>query len=146
MILIAGATGQLGGAVAHRLLQQGHAVRVLVRPNSPAETLAQQGLATSPQALIEAGAEPVSGDLTAPASLMRACQGVQTVITTANSAARPEETVEQVEQWGNRRLRLAGGHDRDGPHLWHRPNTSGGVPTSPVGRGGKVLASRVPPN
>lgn len=104
MILVVGATGRLGGAVAGRLLRAGHAVRILVRPQSPAEELAQQGLATSAQALVRQGAEMVSGDLTAPASLARACRGVHTVITTANSATRPEATVEQVDLWGNRHL------------------------------------------
>lgn len=33
-ILVAGATGQLGGLIARRLLQQGQDVRMLVRPQS----------------------------------------------------------------------------------------------------------------
>lgn len=56
MILVVGATGRLGGAVAGHLLQDGYAVRILVRPNSPSERLAQQGLATSAQALVQQGA------------------------------------------------------------------------------------------
>lgn len=104
MILVVGATGRLGSLVTQRLLQNGWPVRILVREPSPAAALADQGLATDPVTLIAAGAQPVYGNLTAPASLVRACQGVHTVITTANSASRPDETVEQVDRWGNRHL------------------------------------------
>jgi uncharacterized protein YbjT (DUF2867 family) len=93
MILVAGATGLLGGMIARRLLEQGREVRVLVRPGS------DHG------ALVEAGAEAVFGDLKDPASLEQACAGVDTVVTTANSAARGgDDTVETVELRGNRNL------------------------------------------
>jgi len=104
MILIVGATGKLGGRIAAKLLTQGYSVRVLVRADSPSEQLAAQGMATAPAALAAAGAEIVTGDLLAPSSLIHACQGIHTVITTANSASRPDETVEQVDRWGNRHL------------------------------------------
>jgi uncharacterized protein YbjT (DUF2867 family) len=89
MILVVGATGQLGGLVTRRLLQNGWPVRILVRKPSPAATLAGQRLATDPASPIAAGAQPVYGNLAAPASLVHACQGVHTVITTANAASRP---------------------------------------------------------
>jgi uncharacterized protein YbjT (DUF2867 family) len=93
MILIAGATGLLGGMIARRLLEQGREVRVLVRP------------ASDYRSLVEAGAEAVFGDLKDPASLERACAGVDTVVTTANSAVRGgDDTVETVELRGNRSL------------------------------------------
>ena len=63
MKLVAGATGLLGGLVARRLLDQGVDVRILVRRNSPSDHLSTQGLATPAQSLIEAGAQPVYGDL-----------------------------------------------------------------------------------
>jgi uncharacterized protein YbjT (DUF2867 family) len=88
MILVAGATGRLGGDIALRLLAQGKPVRVLLRHNSPAEALAAQGLAVHPKELIEAGAEPVYGDLKDRASLDAAVRGVKTVITTANTEVR----------------------------------------------------------
>src|SRR5207248_6307986 len=51
------------------------------------------------------GAEPVIGDLKDPASLERACAGVDTVITPANSGLRqPPDTVETVDRQGNRNL------------------------------------------
>lgn len=93
MILVVGSTGLLGGLIARRLLEQGHQVRILVRPGS------------SYQALAESRAEPALGDLKDPASLRAACQGIDTVITTANSALRGgADTVETVERQGNRNL------------------------------------------
>lgn len=93
MILMVGATGDVGGLIARQLLQDGHAVRILVRPGS------------DHAALVEAGAEPILGDLKDPSSLRPACEGVETVVTTANSAKRGgEDTVETVDLEGNRAL------------------------------------------
>jgi uncharacterized protein YbjT (DUF2867 family) len=80
-------------------------VRVLMRHNSPAEKMASHGMATSPQSLIDAGARPVYGDLKDRASLDAACEGIETVITTANSAMRGgEDNVDTVDRQGNRNL------------------------------------------
>ena len=93
MILVVGATGNLGGAVTRMLLAQNKDVRILVRPKSNYQPLA------------EAGAQVVLGDLKEPGSLDAACQGVDTVITTANSAARGgEDNVQTVDLQGNRHL------------------------------------------
>lgn len=93
MILVAGATGALGGMITRRLLDRGEPVRILVRQGSDFRTLADQG------------AQPVFGDLKDPASLKQAVQGVETVITTANSAARGGEDDPQSVDWqGNRNL------------------------------------------
>jgi uncharacterized protein YbjT (DUF2867 family) len=93
MILVVGATGNLGGRVARMLLAQGQPVRILVRPQSDYQLLA------------DAGTQVVLGDLKEPDSLDAACQGVETVITTANSAARGgEDTVQTVDLEGNRHL------------------------------------------
>jgi uncharacterized protein YbjT (DUF2867 family) len=105
MLLIVGATGVLGGLITQRLLGQGKAVRILVRHNSPAEQMAMQGMATSPRALIDAGARLVYGDLKNRASLDAACDGSETVITTANSVMRGgEDNVDTVDRQGNRNL------------------------------------------
>jgi uncharacterized protein YbjT (DUF2867 family) len=105
MILVVGATGILGGLITHRLLGEGKHVRILLRHNSPAEQMALQGMATSPRSLIEAGAQPIYGDLKDRASLDAACQGIETVITTANSSMRGgEDTVDTVDRQGNRNL------------------------------------------
>jgi len=93
LILVAGATGNLGGAIAQILLTQKRNVRVLVRPTS------------NYQPLVQAGASPVFGDLKNPASLDPACKDVQTIITTANSALRcGEDNPQTVDLEGNRNL------------------------------------------
>lgn len=66
-ILVSGATGQQGGAVARHLLDGGFAVRALTRsPSSPGA-----------KALEELGAEIVQGSFGDPASLARALDRVQ---------------------------------------------------------------------
>jgi uncharacterized protein YbjT (DUF2867 family) len=93
MILVAGATGMLGGAIAGRLRDEGKAVRALVRPATDSRSLGVKGVEIAP------------GDLKDRASLDRACQGVTVVITTANSAAREgDDNPETVEERGNRNL------------------------------------------
>ena len=64
-VVVAGATGKQGGAVARRLLNRGHRVRALTRdPSKP-----------SARALAEKGAEVVAADLEDPASLDKALRG-----------------------------------------------------------------------
>jgi uncharacterized protein YbjT (DUF2867 family) len=93
MILVVGATGQLGGLITRRLLQRGEGVRVLVRPGR------------STRDLIAAGAHAVTGDPKDRGSLRLACEGVDTVITTANSTARgAPDTLESVDLHGNLNL------------------------------------------
>jgi uncharacterized protein YbjT (DUF2867 family) len=90
MRLVVGASGLLGGKIATGLLDRGDDVRVLCR--DPA----------SVAALEAAGAEPVTGDLKDPASLRAACEGVDTVLTTANAAQRSgDDTIESVDRHGN---------------------------------------------
>ncbi len=105
MILVVGATGNLGGMITQRLMGENRDVRILVRHNSPAEAMAAQGMATSPRVLIQAGARPVYGDLKDRSSLDEVCQGIDTIITTANTAMRSgEDTVDSVDRQGNRNL------------------------------------------
>ena len=105
MILVVGATGIVGGMITRQLLEQDREVRILVRNNSPSAQLAQEGRATSAESLIEAGAQPVYGDLRDRASLDAAVEGVETVISTANSAGRGgEDNPQSVDLEGNRNL------------------------------------------
>ncbi|WP_410820977.1 NmrA/HSCARG family protein [Micromonospora sp. 050-3] len=68
-VLVIGATGQQGGAVADLLLQHGHEVTAYVRsPESPPA-----------QALSAAGARLVTGDLGDPVALADAAHGVDAV-------------------------------------------------------------------
>jgi uncharacterized protein YbjT (DUF2867 family) len=93
MILMVGATGSVGGMIVQLLLAKYKSVRMLVRPNSEY------------QHLFALGAEPVVGDLKDRGSIYRACRGITTVITTANSAQRSgEDNVENVDLKGNRTL------------------------------------------
>jgi dihydroflavonol-4-reductase len=70
-ILLTGATGFVGSAVARSLLARGHDVRVLVRRGSDRRNL--EGLAVL----------PVEGDLTAPESLAAAVAGCRYVVHVA---------------------------------------------------------------
>ena len=68
-VLVTGATGKQGGAVARLLLDHGHAVRALTRkPEAPAA-----------RALADKGAELVTGDLTDRAAMDSAVRGVDAV-------------------------------------------------------------------
>jgi uncharacterized protein YbjT (DUF2867 family) len=91
--------------ITRQLLERGKEVRILVRRDSPSSQLVQQGLATSAESLIEAGAQPVHGDLRDRASLDAAVDGVETVISTANSAMRGgADNPQSVDLEGNRNL------------------------------------------
>ncbi len=93
MILVVGATGQLGRRVVKDLLYQKRSVRILVRPGSDYDPL------------VQAGARAVFGDLKAPITLLDALRGVETLIATANSCQRGgEDNVQNVDLIGNRHL------------------------------------------
>lgn len=83
-ILVTGATGQQGGAVARALLAKGHSVKALTR--SPEGKAARQ--------LAAAGAEIVAGDLFDAASIIEAARGVDTMFLmgTMTEAGMEEET------------------------------------------------------
>jgi uncharacterized protein YbjT (DUF2867 family) len=76
MILVCGATGQLGGAIASRLLDRGVPVRALLRPSADAAPLARRG------------AEIVRGDFRNPRSLQDAVADIDTVVTTVTAIGR----------------------------------------------------------
>ena len=83
-VLVAGATGQQGGAVARALLSRGHRVKVLTRkPDSDAA-----------RRLVSAGADLVTGDLGDRASVLKAASGVDAMFLMGNSteAGTEEET------------------------------------------------------
>jgi NADH dehydrogenase len=93
MILVVGATGVVGGMIARGLLEQGRDVRILARPGSHY------------QPLVDAGAEPIEGDLKDAPSLIPACAGVETLITTASAGSRGgADTPETVDAQGNDNL------------------------------------------
>lgn len=93
MVLIIGATGLVGGLITRQILQDRQDVGILVRPNS------------SYQPLVEAGAQPIFGDLKDPWSLAPALAGIATVITTATAGQRGgEDTIESVDLAGTQSL------------------------------------------
>lgn len=73
MILVCGATGELGGRIARLLVGSGQQVRALVRPSTAATQLQGAGVAV------------VRGDLRDPETLGPALAGIDTVVTTVNA-------------------------------------------------------------
>src|SRR5690242_8833860 len=67
-ILVTGATGRVGSRLVPRLLERGDDVRVLLRQEAQAESLARRG------------AEPIIGDLLQPETLIEAAAGVDAVL------------------------------------------------------------------
>jgi uncharacterized protein YbjT (DUF2867 family) len=93
MILIVGATGQLGTMLVRRLAASGQRVRAFVRPTSNSERLRIPNV------------ELVFGDLRDAASLDAACVGADVVISTANAVVpRAAYTFDSVESQGYRNL------------------------------------------
>jgi uncharacterized protein YbjT (DUF2867 family) len=97
MILVVGATGLLGNEVCRQLLKRGEKVRALVRSTSDPAKVA---------ALHDAGADIALGDLKDPPSLAAACQGVDTIISTASSTffRQDGDSIETVDHLGQLNL------------------------------------------
>src|SRR5690242_1055208 len=77
-VLVTGATGKVGYAIANDLLERGDQVRALVRDPTRAASI------------LPAGIEPVTGDVNDPASLEPAGEGCELVF---NSMGMPEQWV-----------------------------------------------------
>jgi len=87
LILVVGATGQLGTAVVRRLIAAGRPVRAFVRPGSSARAVL--------------GAELALGDLCVSEDIDLACRDVEAVICTANSVLpAPGDRLGDVEHRG----------------------------------------------
>lgn len=97
MILVAGATGGLGGLICQRLRDRRESVRALVRPTSGAERV---------EWLRGLGVEIARGNLRDPASLDAATQGVDVVISTVTiiRTAQPGDTFDNTDNAGTRAL------------------------------------------
>lgn len=94
LIVVAGATGQQGGAVARALLKAGHTVRILTR--KPRSEAAQE--------LKRLGAEVVQADFDDDKSVQRALQGAWGAFAVQNTW---EAGVEKEEAQGKRFAELA---------------------------------------
>jgi uncharacterized protein YbjT (DUF2867 family) len=93
MILVVGSTGVVGQRVVHRLIERGRSVRALVRPGRAEAKV---------QALESAGAMVVKGDLKDAASVRAACEGIDTVVSTASATISkgPGDTISSVDLEG----------------------------------------------
>src|SRR4051794_28326613 len=81
-VLVTGATGKVGHAVASALLERGDEVRALLR--DPARAAGQ----------VPDGIEPVQGDVTDPPSVRRAAEGCELVF---NAMGLPEQWLTDPE-------------------------------------------------
>ena len=87
-VLVTGATGQQGGAVARRLLKKGHRVRAFTRkPDSPAA-----------KELEQLGAELAIGNFDDLASIERAAEGVDAVDEVEGRPAERRPRRQQVPE------------------------------------------------
>ena len=92
-VLVVGGTGMLGGQVVTALLSRGQRVRALLRPASDAAEL------------MKAGVEIARGDMLEPASLLRAMDGADAVITTAAGYTHHSKgDTAMIDTIGNRNL------------------------------------------
>ena len=93
MILVIGSTGFLGFEICRQLRERGEDVVALVRATSDAEKKAR---------LRAIGAETRVGDLRDDVSLRAACQGIDAVISTANTllSRADGDTIEQTDRQG----------------------------------------------
>src|SRR3954468_11478647 len=97
MVLVVGATGELGFRVAKRLRERGTQVRALVRPGSDAAPLEAIGV------------DVVRGDLSDSRSLQVATRDMRTAVTTATAISRAlggdsSATIAGVDVRGNANL------------------------------------------
>jgi uncharacterized protein YbjT (DUF2867 family) len=124
-VVVVGGTGMLGGQVVTALLARGKRVRALVRPTSDSARLSG------------AGVEIVQGDMMDSASLLRAMDGADAVVSTAAGYTRHSKgDTPEIDKTGNRNL--ADAASRAGirrfvltsiltcdqtpqvPHFWHK--------------------------
>ena len=83
-VLVTGATGLIGSAVARRLVSAGHEVVGLARSDASAAKLAEQGYT------------PVHGDLADAASIAEAVRGVDAVVHAASSSDQNMASVDEA--------------------------------------------------
>jgi len=97
MILVAGATGFLGGEICRRLIERGFSVRGLVRRTSDPQAV---------ERLRSLGVECVEGDIRDRASLDLACAGIETAVSTVTTvrSRQPGDSVEATDQAGQMNL------------------------------------------
>jgi NADH dehydrogenase len=97
MILVAGATGFLGGEICRRLVERGESVRALIRRTSDP---------TAVERLRTMNVECVIGDVRDRASLDHACRGVRTIVSTVTivRSRQPGDSIEATDEQGQLNL------------------------------------------
>jgi uncharacterized protein YbjT (DUF2867 family) len=91
MILVAGATGELGRVICRKLTERGGTVYGMVRARSAPAAVAE---------LEAMGVVPVKADLGNRESLREACSGCDSVVSGMTAMGRPEESIERVDRDG----------------------------------------------
>jgi uncharacterized protein YbjT (DUF2867 family) len=91
MILVAGATGELGRVICRKLTERGGTVYGMVRKGSAPAAVAE---------LEAMGVVPVEADLANRESLREACSGCDSVVSGITAMGRPEESIERVDRDG----------------------------------------------
>jgi len=130
MILVVGATGQVGGRVVRQLAAGDMPVRAMVRPGADAAKV---------KPLTDAGATVFEGDLKDATSLRKACEGVATVVSTASATISrgAGDSIDTVDRDGQLRLVDAAreGGVRHFIYLSFSGNVQGGFPLHEAKRG-----------
>ena len=124
MILVAGATGALGGEICRRLIARRELVRALVRDSSDAAKV---------EALRAAGCEIAVGDLKHRPSLDRACDDVDSVISTVSmiGTGKPGDSFEATDERGTLNL-IAAAKAARVEHFIYISFDTDSVPESPL--------------
>ena len=98
MILVAGASGELGRAICRKLVERGGTIYGMVRPTSAPEAVAE---------LEALGVTPVQANLADPDSLREACSGCDSVVSSMTAMGRPAEQIDKVDRNGQLALLAA---------------------------------------
>jgi uncharacterized protein YbjT (DUF2867 family) len=91
MILVAGASGELGRAICRKLIERGGTIYGMVRPSSAPDAVAE---------LEAMGVSLVRADLANRDSLREACSGCDSVVSGMTAMGRPGESIERVDRDG----------------------------------------------
>jgi uncharacterized protein YbjT (DUF2867 family) len=91
MILVAGASGELGRAICRKLIERGGTIYGMVRATSAPQAVAE---------LEAMGVKPVLADLASQESLREACSGCDSVVSGLTAMGRPGESIEEVDRDG----------------------------------------------
>lgn len=124
MILVAGATGALGGEICRRLIANRKPVRALVRATSAEEKV---------EALRSLGCQIVIGDLKHRPSLDQACEDVDAVISTVSmiGTAKPGDSFEATDERGTLNL-IAAAKAANVDHFVYVSFDTESIPDSPL--------------